>query len=155
MAKGITIKNMKEVNAELIKYGKRVNKSILKEMSITGLKVESKAKVRTSVGVSGNLRSSISTKLGRNGVTVSTRAQYAPFVEYGRKPGNMPPPSSLFRWVQLKLGAKNFKSVAFVIARSIGKKGIKAKPFLFNSYAEEKPRLMARIKRSLKKNDAR
>ena len=67
----------------------------------------------------------------------------------------MPPPSSLFRWVQLKLGAKNFKSVAFVIARSIGKKGIKAKPFLFNSYAEEKPRLMARIKRSLKKNDAR
>ena len=79
MAKGITIKNMKEVNAELIKYGKRVNKSILKEMSITGLKVESKAKVRTSVGVSGNLRSSISTKLGRNGVTVSTRAQYAPF----------------------------------------------------------------------------
>ena len=47
MGKGLTIKNMKEVNAELIKYGKRVNKSILKEMSITGLKVESKAKVRT------------------------------------------------------------------------------------------------------------
>ena len=113
----ISVKNSRKVNSELIRYGKRSGSAILKEVQITGLKVESKAKVRVPVDT-GTLRSSISTKQGKADVKVSTNVEYAPFVEHG-----------------------TFK--------------MSARPYLFNSYKEERPRLIARIKRILKKNDAR
>ena len=118
MGKGvISVQNAKSVNSELFRYGKRSAKGILKELQITGLKVESKAKVRAPIDT-GRLRSSIATKTDKNSVTVSTNVEYAPFVEHGT--------------VKMK-----------------------ARPYLFNSYKEELPRLIARIKKILKKNDAR
>jgi hypothetical protein len=64
---------------------------------------------------------------------------YWRFIEFGRKPLSTPPPvSSILRWIDKKgisfKGSKN--SLAFAISRSIGKRGIKARPFLANAFTE-------------------
>lgn len=79
---------------------------------------------------SGFLRSSIGTNLygedmAIRGEVVSI-ASYGAAVEYGRKPGKMPPVAAIELWVRRKLGINNDKearSVAYVIARAIGRRG--------------------------------
>lgn len=57
---------------------------------------------------------------------------YARAWEYGRPPGKQPPSAPLALWAKRILGVseKESKSVGFLIARSIGRKGRKARPFL-------------------------
>jgi hypothetical protein len=62
-------------------------------------------------------------------------AAYAQFVEEGRRKGAKQPPSTAIKeWIQQKGISKPSKysldSFAFVIARSISRKGIKPRPFI-------------------------
>lgn len=53
---------------------------------------------------------------------------YFKYVDEGRKPGKMPPIKPILKWVEMKgisIGKYSDKQTAFIIARSIGKKGIK------------------------------
>lgn len=63
---------------------------------------------------------------GGIGVLVSNTAPYAGVIEYGRRPGKMPPKEPIARWAQRKLGLpyKEAKGLAFVIARRIGREGL-------------------------------
>ena len=56
---------------------------------------------------------------------------YASYVEYGRKPGKMPPPDILEAWAykKFRLSHKDARSMAWALARSIAKKGTKSRPF--------------------------
>ena len=56
---------------------------------------------------------------------------YARYVEYGRKPGKMPPPYILEAWAykKFRLSHKDARSAAWALARSIAKKGTKARPY--------------------------
>ena len=56
---------------------------------------------------------------------------YASYVEYGRKPGKMPPPDILEAWAykKFRLSHKDARSAAWALARSIAKKGTKARPY--------------------------
>lgn len=56
---------------------------------------------------------------------------YASYVEYGRKPGKMPPPDILEAWAykKFRLSHKEARSAAWALARSIAKKGTKARPY--------------------------
>ena len=56
---------------------------------------------------------------------------YARYVEYGRKPGKMPPPDILEAWAykKFRLSHKEARSMAWASARSIAKKGTKARPY--------------------------
>ena len=56
---------------------------------------------------------------------------YARYVEYGRKPGKMPPPDILEAWAykKFRLSHKDARSMAWALARSIAKKGTKARPY--------------------------
>ena len=56
---------------------------------------------------------------------------YARYVEYGRKPGKMPPPDILAAWAykKFRLSHKDARSAAWALARSIAKKGTKARPY--------------------------
>ena len=56
---------------------------------------------------------------------------YASYVEYGRKPGKMPPPDILEAWAykKFRLSHKDARSMAWARAHSIAKKGTKARPF--------------------------
>jgi hypothetical protein len=65
---------------------------------------------------------------------------YAIYVEKGRKPGvKAPPVSVIVSWIKRKkipLRGGRINAVAYAIARSIGRWGIKAKPFIERSADE-------------------
>lgn len=55
-------------------------------------------------------------------------APYFKFVDEGRKPGKMPPVKPIQKWSErkgIKFNKMSSRQTAFVIARSIGKKGIR------------------------------
>lgn len=54
-----------------------------------------------------------------------TAADYFQFVDKGRRPGKMPPIKPIKSWMSAKGIVSKNKSLPFLIARSIGKKGIK------------------------------
>lgn len=59
-------------------------------------------------------------------------------IEKGRKPNSQMPPVEAIRKWMIARGIPDKPGTAFVIARSIGKKGIKPKPFLRESKIEIK-----------------
>lgn len=86
---------------------------------------------RTPVGVSGDLKKSIIQRVYGSPVAlfgeVSTPLLYGAPIEFGRKPGKMPPVDALELWVIRKLGiSQDSRGVAYVIARAIARRGIKA-----------------------------
>jgi hypothetical protein len=59
----------------------------------------------------------------------------AKFIDSGRKPNSTPPPiSAILNWIKSKklTSPQNELRLAFAISTSIGKKGIKPKPFINN-----------------------
>jgi len=106
----------------------------------------------TPVGVSGRLRQSIYSRVegtGSNlkgivGSTIAEREIYPKVMEFGRRPGSrMPPPNKLERWVHivLKVPVHKAGSVAFVLARAIGRRGIKGKFFFKQGWQRSEPRV--------------
>ena len=84
-------------------------------------------------------------------------SSYAYFVEHGRRAGKRPPVDekreggqSLMDWVKkrgLASDPKDIKQIAFLIARKIGRTGIKATPFLYPAFMREKVKLMNRLRK--------
>ena len=75
---------------------------------------------------------------------VGSALPYAPFVNYGRKPGKRPPIEAILKWVALKpvrTSDKDARSVAFAIATAIGKRGIKPKLFFEQTLSLMTPRV--------------
>ena len=77
--------------------------------------------------------------------------EYWKYVEYGRRPGKMPPLDVIEKWIKVKqilprpLTLKSGKSVvptipqlSFLIARKIGRDGIRPRPFFKQSFEEAK-----------------
>uniref|UniRef100_A0A6M3K6A5 Tail protein n=1 Tax=viral metagenome TaxID=1070528 RepID=A0A6M3K6A5_9ZZZZ len=105
-----------------------------KVMDIIVRRLESEVVMRTPRGVGGvaGLAGSIHGAVVSQGFpihgVVGTPLEYAIVVEEGRRPNRaMPPVGPIALWAQRKLGVnvEDARSVGFVIARSIGKKGFK------------------------------
>lgn len=81
--------------------------------------------------VTGNLIRSLDFKVIKDIDGLFLQILAAPYFKYvneGRRPGKMPPVGPIKKWVDMRgIVFKNYSSqqTAFVIARSIGKKGIK------------------------------
>ena len=120
MGKGVTIKveNNKAVFAELNKYGKNSNKTILKEALVSAFTIESKAKVRVPKDES-RLATSIMSRKTKEGAKVSTNVIYGPYIEFTKPEGTGPHGGP--------------------------------RPYLMNSFKEEIPKFISRVKRALKK----
>lgn len=86
-------------------------------------------------------------------------AAYWKYVEYGRRPGKMPPVSAIENWINVKqiiphsMTLKSGKTViptipqlSFLIARSIGRRGIAPKPLFKNSFEAAKQQFIQVIK---------
>ena len=86
-------------------------------------------------------------------------ADYWKYIEYGRRPGKMPPVSAIENWIKVKqiiphsMTLKSGKTViptipqlSFLIARSIGRRGIAPKPLFKNSFEAAKKQFMQVIK---------
>ena len=115
---------------------------------------------RTPVGASGNLRGSIFTEIkgeGRDALrgVVASRAPYAGYVEFGRRPGGAMPPwregSPLYRWVVRNLESQSgdFESVAFLVARAIVRRGIPGRRMFARALEENQGRIDKRIRELL------
>ena len=81
------------------------------------------------VGVkdTGNYENQLETKLTENSSGFKAQilgANYAYWLEHGRKAGKRPPMSVIQEWVERKFTVENPRSLAYVIARKIGEKGI-------------------------------
>lgn len=75
---------------------------------------------------------------------IGSALPYAPFVNYGRKPGKRPPVDAIVKWVALKpvdTGGKDIRQVAFAIAAAIGKRGVKPKLFFERTVEAMTPRI--------------
>lgn len=112
-----------------------------------GAIVESRAKLNLTdmeaVDV-GRLRGSVTHVVTRDGsdlaVFVGTNVRYALPVHNGRRAGaKMPPVDDILDWARRKhivdatMTESEQRGVAFVIARSISKRGINARPFLLEA----------------------
>lgn len=93
-------------------------------------------------------------------------ADYWKYIEYGRRAGaKMPPVNVIEKWITKKnivprpitlepdkQVIPTTKSLAFVIARSIGIKGIKPRPYLNDSLDEVRLNLINKLKDSITKD---
>lgn len=77
---------------------------------------------------------------------------YASYVEHGRKPGKMPPPDILEAWAykKFRLSHKDARSMAWAMARSIAKKGTKARPYFEPAVESGWRKMIAKIAKIVK-----
>lgn len=103
----------------------------------TALRTERSAKQHVPPHVdTGQLQSSIHTRVGNLRAEVKPTAKHAIFVHEGRRPGRMPPSgpgTSLNSWATRK--GMN----PFLVAKSIARKGTKPHRFMDDAYKEVKP----------------
>lgn len=144
-------------------------KAVKNQINKSAVIIETSAKGRAPVD-RNRLRSSIRARFTDEGLTalVGTEVDYAPFVEFGTKgkvdiPAGLEQFASQFRGsksggfdkllesIRRWAGAKNIPQEAvYPIALKIAREGVSARPFLFPSVEEEKPRLIKGIKEALK-----
>jgi len=109
-----------------------------------GLVMERTVKEETPLGATKLLRGSIfSEPRGTpiREVLIASTQIYAPIVERGRQPGKFPPIGPIELWVRRKLGVDpgQSKGVAFVIARSIARKGTKGAAMFYKGFMRGRP----------------
>lgn len=89
-----------------------------------------------------------------NAILAGFPTMYAYYVEYGRRAGKWPPFRFIYEWVRVRHFAaddKEARSVAFLIQRSIGKKGTRPHPFLRPAYEKNKRLLKEVLKKGAAK----
>jgi phage gpG-like protein len=122
----------------------------------SGRSIVSKAKPLVPVNT-GRLRKSLLSTVSNEtpvplSVTVGTNVTYAPFVEFGRKPGRWPPDAAIRTWVTQKnrgrLGTRDPEALdrmTFQVRRAIGRRGVKERPFLRDGTEAAIPAIQAHV----------
>ena len=137
----IYVEGLDELLRKMDRLPADVQRECLKAMQSASLDIIADAKGNLRVNgsvVTGNLRASGKVQkvddktldVGFFSSDVKDKG-YASYVEYGRKRGKMPPPDILEAWAykKFRLSHKEARSAAWALARSIAKKGTKARPF--------------------------
>ena len=143
----------KELGQRLDEADMKARMSINEGLRAIGKVIVPTLKAHTPVGATGHLRSKTVFQLltigddqelqVRQGARTTGGTFYGRFVRGGRRPGRRPPIEALIPWVQKKLGvpASRVRSVAFLIARKIGKKGIKPNPYHERALEQATPQI--------------
>ena len=121
---------------------KWLGQEIERGLENSALSVQREAQILAPVDT-GRLRGSITYELDKAPIPkfakVGPTVEYGAFVEFGRRPNSaMPPVSALIPWLKRQGVSQNTESVAFLVARSIAKRGIKPKPYMRDGYKEAK-----------------
>jgi HK97 gp10 family phage protein len=164
------IGNLSDVLKKLETLDSKVQQGVKDEINASALNIQSGAKRLAPVNF-GQLRNSIYLKEQNveKGVvfTIGAKASYAPYVEFGtggkvsipagfeelasgfngKKAGTFKDMvQALTLWVRRKgIGGGKDKSIAYAIAISILKKGMRPQPFLIPAFQAEKPKLIKNI----------
>jgi hypothetical protein len=87
----------------------------------------------------GRLQNSITHRISGGGGNltgeVGPSVKYGLYVERGRRPGSPPPVSAVSAW------ARRHGVSPFLVARAIGRRGVKAAPFLLPAYEKNRNRI--------------
>ena len=169
------IGNLSDVLKKLDTLDAKIQQEVKDEISVSALNIQTGAKRLAPVNF-GQLRNSIYLKEQKieKGIvfTVGASASYAPYVEFGtggkvsipagfedlasgfkgKKAGTFKDMvEALTLWVRRKgIGGGNDKSIAYAIAISILRKGMRPQPFLIPAFETEKPKLIKNILNVLK-----
>lgn len=160
--------NMRDFERDVLLYAREALKKI-------GARVIASAQSnlrRSKNHATGLLINSGAVKEGAdNSIMAGFPTKYAYYVEFGRRAGKWPPFSEILQWVKIRriaqlhnkqerkeLGVTKLQdyitqtyAAAFLIQRSIGKKGTKPHPFLRPAYEKNKPTLIAVMRKAIKK----
>ena len=122
-----------------------LNQEIKELVYKTGQLIDDKM-VETAIAngseASGRLIRSISALNKENQEVVSTiisTVDYAKYVDEGRRPGEMPPIQDILNWIQekpIRPRGITQESLAWAIAKTIARKGVKPRPFIQKSINE-------------------
>jgi HK97 gp10 family phage protein len=170
----IKVKGLNEAIKALAKYSEEVKIDTANAMNTSMLAVQSKAKlsvIKNGTSNTGRLASSIKTIKAKKDDLVSitySEVDYAPYVEFGTKtkvdiPAGLESYASQFKgkggsfedlvdkisaWARLRgIPQENVKFIAMKIA----KYGVKAQPFLFPAWEQERPKIEKAIAKLLKR----
>lgn len=151
----INFDDLKEQIAKL-KQWDQVSSDLLKAAmrSAVGM-VQRGAKQNAPVGVSGELRSKISTSVKQiapqniEGI-VRAGAPYSLPVEVGQRP-HFPPLRPIALWVERKLGVSGWDGirVTITIARKIAARGVRPKPFMLKAFVDKRAAINARFQEAI------
>lgn len=114
-----------------------------------------KEKIKNGAFATGKLYNSINYKIVVNETSIRLSLNLEDYwinVENGRVAGKKMPPISVIRKWMITRSIPDNKGTAYLIARKISEKGIKAKPYLRNTYNEVMPNYKAEITNALKKD---
>jgi HK97 gp10 family phage protein len=172
MAFVVSLSGMKQLESKLQNLTTALKEDVGNEISASVNTIRNSA-IRLAPVNLGQLRGSINTdKVNELTYSVAANASYAPYVEFGTGPQvNVPADfksyaqqfkgksggkfrdmvEALTLWVKRKgIGnGKNDKGLAYVIALSILRKGMRPQPFLIPAYEMEKPKLIQRLNKLL------
>ena len=172
MAFAVSLGGMKELEGKLKNLTTALKVDVGDEINASVIKIENQAKRLAPVNF-GQLRGSIAhSKDSELTYSVAANASYSAYVEFGTGPQvNVPADfksyaqqfkgksggkfkdmvEALTLWVKRKgVGnGKNDKGLAYVIALSILRKGMRPQPFLVPAYEMEKPKLIQRLNKLL------
>lgn len=163
------IKGLDDLNKVFSELGKGKGMEVInKGIHSTGQDILVESQKNLTAGgqrVTGKLFKSGKALRDGNETQISYDADYAYYVEFGRKAGKMPPLSDITEWVVKKGLADTFSiktknrtkrgkafdykamSIAFLIAKKIAKKGTKARPFLYPAFEKGRNNIFKNINR--------
>jgi hypothetical protein len=110
---------------------------------------------RSTKGASntGRFRGSWKSARIERGVSIFNKAPYAPIVEGGRRKGaKMPPPKAIAKWAQRRTGVtkEEAQRLAFIMARAIKTRGLKARNILKTSMPQIKKLMIEEVLREMR-----
>ena len=171
MAFSVRLDGIKDIQDALKDINGKLKQDVGDEINASALNILTGAKRLAPVNL-GQLRNQIAlVKESELTYGVESKASYSPYIEFGTGPQVSVPKDftayaaqfkgksggkfkdmveALMLWVKRKgIGDGNDNGLAYVIARSILRKGIRPQPFLIPSYETEKPKLIQRLKKLL------
>ena len=147
MAIDVEVKGLIETQRKMTQMARDVHGTpIVNAMRDATLIVQRSARQNAPVDT-GRLRASITPEIRATPVevvgVVGSNVVYAPFVEMGTRP-HFPPTAALETW------AARHGLVAFLVARAISRRGIRAVRFLQRAFEDNRGRIVNRFERAIK-----
>lgn len=134
----VNIQGISKAVKDLQKVQKTTSDKLRDQIRVSTINVERNAKKRVPVD-NGILRSSLRTRFGKLDADVYTELFYAPFVEFGTGTKVFQDPEGFTFSQEMKDYASQFR-------RGAGR-NVQARPFLFPSWEEERPKFIEAVKK--------
>lgn len=137
----VRIEGMDRVEKSLAAFSGRLTASARKGLATAGMQIVADAQQnlrRNRTNNTGLLSQSGKVQVTDGGDAVEagffspSQSGYAEYVENGRRAGKMPPVKMLEEWAykKLRVAREQARSVGYLIARKIAKKGTRPQPFM-------------------------